>query len=95
METQIKSTNKGFVGQLAWEDGTKINSRPFFDKLEAQDWLLEQVKAQQGCIYRDTAKKIAAALVAIALLIPSLPSLAQYTPPPNGGPTSSGATGTR
>lgn len=97
MQTQIKETSKGFIGTIAWSDGVKINSRAFPTSVEAQDWLLDQVAAQKGHVYRDSPiKKVAAALAAIAILLPmALPAVAQYTPPNTGGPNKTTSSSTR
>lgn len=94
-ETVIKETDKGLIAKVIFPEVTITSFPRYFQcELDAKQWILEQLNAQNGC-FQPTKKALTAAAIAIALILPSLPALAQYTPPPNGGPTSSGATGTR
>ena len=79
MRTQIDHDSKGYRARLIWDDGTQCNSPHFEAKLQAESWLAQTVASQRNHIYREPAKtgqKVAAAMMAIALIIPSLPALA-------------------
>ncbi len=83
-DTKIDHTQKGFGASVTWTDGVRANSMHFDTYKEADDWLTEFIQGAEPnrefpLPHRSRAvpiKPFAAALMAISLIIPSLPALA-------------------
>lgn len=84
MRTQIEhNESKGFRARIEWTDVCGVNSHYFPDRGQAEAWLAQTLATQRNCVFSEKravaerARKMAAAALAIALLLPSLPALAE------------------